>query len=64
MTTVCKRALTMDEQRGWISDTLLAGEARNLKHTVEKVIPSPLFSPLPVRGRVSATTRVAGEQCI
>lgn len=43
--------------------TLLAGATRNLKHTVEKIIPSPLLSPLPVRGRVSATIRVAGEPC-
>jgi hypothetical protein len=29
-------------------------------HTVERIIPAPMFSPLPVRGRVSVTLRVAG----
>lgn len=41
--------------------TLLAGKYRNMEHTVERIIRSPLFSPLDVAGRISATIRVAGE---
>ena len=44
--------------------TLLAGPNRNLKHSVERIIPSPITSALDARGRVSATIRVAGEPCI
>lgn len=40
--------------------TLLAGPTRNYFHTVERIIPEPLFSPLEVRGRISITIRVAG----
>jgi alkylated DNA repair protein (DNA oxidative demethylase) len=40
--------------------TLLAGPTRSYFHTIERVIPEPLFSPLPKRGRFSITIRVAG----
>ena len=40
--------------------TLLSGENRGYFHTVERIIPEPLFSPLDVRGRISITIRVAG----
>ena len=40
--------------------TLLAGPTRSWLHTVERIIPSPMFSPLTVRGRISITLRVAG----
>ena len=42
--------------------TLLAGEKRLWLHTVERVIPAPMFSPLGTRtrGRLSITIRVAG----
>jgi alkylated DNA repair protein (DNA oxidative demethylase) len=40
--------------------TLLAGPTRGYLHTVERIIPSPLFSPLRTRGRISITIRVAG----
>lgn len=40
--------------------TLLAGETRNLYHSVERVIAAPLLSPLSKRGRISITIRVAG----
>jgi len=40
--------------------TVLEGETRLWLHTVERIIPSPLFSPLNCRGRVSITLRVAG----
>lgn len=40
--------------------TLLSGRTRNLAHTVERIIASPLFSPLKARGRISVTVRVAG----
>lgn len=40
--------------------TVLAGSTRNLAHTVERIIANPLFSPLPSRGRISVTVRVAG----
>ena len=41
--------------------TLLAGEHRLWQHTVERVIPAPLLSPLGAdRGRLSITIRVAG----
>lgn len=40
--------------------TLLAGRARNYLHTVERIIPAPMFSPLKTRGRISITLRVAG----
>lgn len=40
--------------------TLLAGPTRNYLHTVERIIPNPLFSPLKTRGRISITIRVAG----
>lgn len=39
--------------------TLLAGPLRSALHTVERIIPAELFSPLAVRGRISI--RVAGE---
>jgi len=41
--------------------TLLAGPLRSALHTVERIIPAELFSPLSVRGRISITIRVAGE---
>lgn len=41
--------------------TLLAGPTRNHCHTIERIIPEPLFSPLRARGRVSITLRVAGR---
>lgn len=41
--------------------TLLAGPTRMALHTVERIIPSPMFSPLKSRGRVSITLRVAGR---
>lgn len=41
--------------------TLLAGPTRMALHTVERIIPAPLFSPLKTRGRVSITLRVAGR---
>lgn len=40
--------------------TLLAGPTRDYLHTVERIIPAPLFSPLPKPGRLSITLRVAG----
>ena len=41
--------------------TLLAGEHRLWQHTVERIIPAPLLSPLGAdRGRLSITIRVAG----
>jgi len=40
--------------------TLLAGPTRLALHTVERVIASPLLSPLDRPGRVSITVRVAG----
>lgn len=40
--------------------TLLAGPTRGYLHTVERIIPTPLFSPLRTRGRISITLRVAG----
>jgi len=40
--------------------TLLAGATRRYLHTVERIIPAPLFSPLRDRGRLSITIRVAG----
>ena len=40
--------------------TLLVGSTRNYHHTVERIIPTPLFSPLSKRGRISITMRVAG----
>lgn len=40
--------------------TLLAGPTRGYLHTVERIIAEPLLSPLPKRGRVSITLRVAG----
>ena len=40
--------------------TLLAGETRSYYHSIERIIPEPLFSPLEVRGRISITIRVAG----
>lgn len=42
--------------------TLLAGETRSALHTVERIIPAPLLSPLRTRGRISITIRVAGSQ--
>jgi len=39
--------------------TLLDGETRLWLHTVERIIPAPLLSPLKVRGRISITLRVA-----
>jgi alkylated DNA repair protein (DNA oxidative demethylase) len=41
--------------------TLLAGPTRDYLHTVERIIPEPMFSPLAKRGRVSITIRVAGD---
>lgn len=42
--------------------TLLAGHTRNYLHTVERIIPTPMFSPLGhVRGRISVTLRIAGR---
>lgn len=41
--------------------TLLAGPTRDYLHTVERIIPAPLLSPLgTTRGRISITIRVAG----
>ncbi len=40
--------------------THLSGSFRLCPHSVERIIPSPLLSPLRVRGRVSVTMRVAG----
>lgn len=40
--------------------TLLAGPTRGYLHTVERIIPAPLFSPLDKPGRLSITLRVAG----
>jgi alkylated DNA repair protein (DNA oxidative demethylase) len=41
--------------------TLLAGPTRHYLHAVERIIPTPLFSPLgTTRGRISITLRVAG----
>jgi alkylated DNA repair dioxygenase AlkB len=40
--------------------TVLAGRMRLALHTVERIIPTPMFSPLKVRGRISVTLRVAG----
>lgn len=42
--------------------TLLAGESRLYWHTIERIIPAPLFSPLAHPGRVSITLRVAGAR--
>lgn len=39
--------------------TLLAGPTRLYRHTIERIVPEPLLSPLAVRGRVSITLRVA-----
>lgn len=44
------------------SVTLLSGRSRNLEHAVERVIPTPMFSPLQAPGRLSVTMRVAGPQ--
>jgi alkylated DNA repair protein (DNA oxidative demethylase) len=42
------------------SVTVLEGQTRLALHTVERIIPSPLLSPLgATRGRVSITLRVA-----
>jgi alkylated DNA repair protein (DNA oxidative demethylase) len=41
--------------------TVLEGETRGWLHTVDRIIPAPLFSPLRSRGRVSVTIRVAGD---
>lgn len=41
--------------------TLLAGPTRRYRHTIERIIPSPLLSPLLGRGRISITLRVAGR---
>lgn len=40
--------------------TMLAGPTRRYLHTVERIIPAPLLSPLRVPGRISITIRVAG----
>lgn len=41
--------------------TLLAGDTRLHWHTIERIIPAPLLSPLgTTRGRISITLRVAG----
>lgn len=40
--------------------TLLAGRTRLYLHTVERIISSPLLSPLRRPGRISITLRVAG----
>jgi alkylated DNA repair protein (DNA oxidative demethylase) len=40
--------------------TLLAGPTRGLYHSVERLLPAPMFSPLRGSGRVSITIRVAG----
>ena len=43
--------------------TLLAGPTRLYLHTIERIIPSPLLSPLgTTRGRISITLRVAGAR--
>jgi len=42
--------------------TLLAGPTRGALHTVERLIPDPMFSPLRARGRLSITVRVAGPK--
>jgi alkylated DNA repair protein (DNA oxidative demethylase) len=41
--------------------TLLAGPLRRAEHTVERIIPAPMFSPLRKPGRISVTLRVAGD---
>jgi alkylated DNA repair protein (DNA oxidative demethylase) len=42
--------------------TLLAGRTRDFLHTVERIIPAPMFSPLATRGRISITMRIAGSR--
>jgi alkylated DNA repair protein (DNA oxidative demethylase) len=42
--------------------TVLEGRTRTALHTVERIIPAPMFSPLRCGGRVSVTIRVAGGQ--
>jgi len=44
--------------------TLLKGLSRLYEHTIERIIPNPLFSPLRKPGRLSITVRVAGEPCL
>lgn len=64
----CSWAVRLDEQspihRCTLESgavTLLEGPTRLALHTVERIIPSPLLSPLhTTRGRVSITLRVAG----
>lgn len=41
--------------------TLLAGPTRMCEHSIERIEPAEMFSPLRVRGRISVTIRVAGE---
>lgn len=40
--------------------TLLKGPTRGYLHSIERIIAEPLLSPLPRRGRISITLRVAG----
>lgn len=40
--------------------TVLDGRTRDYLHTIERIIPCPMFSPLSTRGRVSVTMRIAG----
>lgn len=42
------------------SCTLLSDDTRLAFHSVERIVPAPLLSPLKVRGRISITMRVAG----
>jgi len=44
--------------------TLLEGRLRLYEHTIERITPNPLFSPLRKPGRISITIRVAGEPCL
>lgn len=40
--------------------TVLAGRLRNARHSIERIIRAPMFSPLDVAGRISITIRQAG----
>lgn len=40
---------------------VFAGPLRNCEHTIERIIPAELFSPLKARGRISVTIRQAGR---
>lgn len=41
--------------------TMLEGPTRRFLHSVERVQPNPMFSPMSERGRVSITLRIAGS---